>query len=155
MEFVRYRYHAVVTNDEASPATDVMTYALGRGSMGNNLKKLLHGLSLDHSPCDEFFANWAFLLIVVFAYNLAAWLRAYGLPEEHRNITLMTGMLASTDAALSFFARGGARGEERASHLVGTEGELQLFAGLSCHHHAPQAANIYLRGQMIARSKKA
>jgi len=90
MDFVRYRYHIIVTNDEDHSASECMTYALGRGSMENNFKELVYGLSLNHFPCEEFMANWAYLLIVILAYNLSAWLRTYGMPEKHKTITLKT-----------------------------------------------------------------
>lgn len=88
MDFVKYRYHIIVTNDEDRSAAECMEYALGRGSMENNFKELLYGLSLNHFPCEEFMANWAYLLIVILAYNLAAWLRSYGMPENQKTIML-------------------------------------------------------------------
>jgi hypothetical protein len=88
MDFARYRYHIIVTNDKDRSAAECMEYSMGRGSMENNFKELVYGLSLNHFPCEEFMANWAYLLIVILAYNLAAWLRAYGIPEKNKTIML-------------------------------------------------------------------
>lgn len=88
--FPEFTYHAVVTNNEAWGAVEVMEFALKRATMENYLKQLQYDLSLDKFPCDSFHANWAYLLIGILAYNLAVWMKAYVLPESYRGVTLKT-----------------------------------------------------------------
>lgn len=90
MDFVKYKYHVVVTNDQDKKPAECMRFATGRCNVENRLKEMVHGLSLNHLPGKYFISNWAYLLMVVLAYNLGVWMSFYAFPERHRRICFKT-----------------------------------------------------------------
>ena len=90
MDFVKYKYHVVVTNDGEMNPGDCMRFATGRCNVENRLKEMVHGLSIHRLPGKFFMSNWAYLLMVVLAYNLGIWMCSYALSERHGKISFKT-----------------------------------------------------------------
>lgn len=85
-----FQYHVLVTNDDTSPADQVLEWHLQHADMENLIKEHNHGFSLEKLPSQNFHANWAYLLIGQLAFNLVAWFKKLILPPEYQRATIKT-----------------------------------------------------------------
>jgi len=85
-----FHYHVFVTNDETSPADDLLEWHLQHAEMENLIKEHKHGFSLEKLPTQNFHANWAYLLIGQLAFNLVAWFKKLILPPDYHRATVKT-----------------------------------------------------------------
>jgi hypothetical protein len=85
-----FHYHVFVTNDEATPMKDLLTWQLQHADMENLIKEHKHGFDLEKLPTRSFHANWAYLLIGQLAFNLVAWFKKLILPTNYHRATLKT-----------------------------------------------------------------
>lgn len=85
-----FHYHVFVTNDETSPAHDLLEWHLQHAAMENLIKEHKHGFSLEKLPTQNFHANWAYLLIGQLAFNLVAWFKKLILPPDYHRATVQT-----------------------------------------------------------------
>jgi Transposase DDE domain group 1 len=85
-----WKYHAVVTNDEARTAAAVMGWHLQHADMENAIKEHKSGFGLEKLPTQKFHANWAYLLIGQLAFNLVAWFKRLVLPPSYQRVTIKT-----------------------------------------------------------------
>jgi hypothetical protein len=79
-----WHYWALVTNDEERSADELECWQRAKANVENRIKEAKLGLGLDNLPCTGFHANWAYLLIVLHAYNLLCWLKLFALPASER-----------------------------------------------------------------------
>jgi len=79
LEQINYRYHVIVTNRQED-ARELVPFHLQRATMENFIRETKYGLSLDKFPCREFYANGAYLMIGMIAYNLVNWIKRLALP---------------------------------------------------------------------------
>ena len=77
-----FRYHVMVTN-RIGASHALMRIHDGRGGMENYLKGVKYDWGLEHIPCHEFHANWAYFLVGMLAYNLMIWLKYLALPVRY------------------------------------------------------------------------
>jgi len=80
LDTVAYRFHVIVTN-RTEEAVELVPLHLKRATMENFIKETKYGLSLDHFPCQEFHANWAYLTTGMLAYNIVNWIKRLALPS--------------------------------------------------------------------------
>ncbi len=85
-----WKYHVVVTNDEARTASAVMGWHLQHADMENAIKEHKSGFGLEKLPTQKFHANWAYLLIGQLAFNLVAWFKRLVLPPSYQRVTIKT-----------------------------------------------------------------
>ncbi|CAG0934097.1 hypothetical protein TFLX_03339 [Thermoflexales bacterium] len=85
-----FHYHVLVTNDETSPADQLLEWHLQHAAMENLIKEHKHGFSLEKLPTRNFHANWAYLLIGQLAFNLVAWFKQLILPPQYQRATVKT-----------------------------------------------------------------
>jgi hypothetical protein len=85
-----WKYHVVVTNDEARTAVAVMVWHLQHADMETALKEHKRGFGLEKLPTQKFHANWAYLLIGQLAFNLVAWFKRLVLPPSYQRVTIKT-----------------------------------------------------------------
>lgn len=85
-----WKYHVVVTNDEARTASAVMVWHLQHADMENAIKEHKSGFGLEKLPTQKFHANWAYLLIGQLAFNLVAWFKRLVLPPSYQRVTIKT-----------------------------------------------------------------
>jgi DDE family transposase len=85
-----WKYHALVTNDEACSARAVLVWQLQHAGAENQIKEHKSGFGLEKFPTQKFHANWAYLLIGQIAFNLVAWFKTLVLPPSYRRATLKT-----------------------------------------------------------------
>ncbi len=85
-----FHYHVFVTNDNTTPAADLLTWHLQHANMENRIKEHKTGFSLEKLPSQCFHANWAYLLIGQLAFNLVAWFKRFVLPPEYQYATIKT-----------------------------------------------------------------
>jgi len=85
-----WQYHALVTNDEARPAAEVMVWHLQHADMENAIKEHKSGFGLEKLPTQKFHANWAYLLMGQIAFNLVAWFKRLVLPPSYQRTTIKT-----------------------------------------------------------------
>jgi len=85
-----WKYHVVVTNDEARTAAAVLGWHLQHADMENALKEHKSGFGLEKLPTQKFHANWAYLLIGQLAFNLVAWFKRLVLPSSYQRVTIKT-----------------------------------------------------------------
>lgn len=85
-----WKYHVVVTNDEARTASAVMVWHLQHADMENAIKEHKSGFGLEKLPTQKFHANWAYLLIGQLAFNLMAWFKRLVLPPSYQRVTIKT-----------------------------------------------------------------
>jgi hypothetical protein len=83
LDNIDYRYHVIVTN-RAESAEDLVPFHLQRATMENFIRETKYGLSLDRFPCQEFYANWAYLTIGMLAYNIVNWIKRLALPSMYK-----------------------------------------------------------------------
>lgn len=75
----RYRYFFYITNDQTTPAEELVFLANDRCHQENLLAQL-NALRALHAPVDTLLSNWAYMVITALAWNLKAWW-ALSLPE--------------------------------------------------------------------------
>lgn len=85
-----WHYHVFVTNDDATPAPELVDWHLQHADMENRIKEHKSGLGLEKLPSGGFHANWAYLLIGQIAFNLLAWFKTLVLPPSYQQATLKT-----------------------------------------------------------------
>jgi len=85
-----WKYHVLVTNDEARPAPAVLGWHLQHADMENAIKEHKSGFGLEKLPTQKFHANWAYLLIGQIAFNLVAWFKRLVLPPIYHRTTIKT-----------------------------------------------------------------
>ena len=85
-----WKYHILVTNDEARPAPAIMVWHLQHAAMENAIKEHKSGFGLEKLPTQKFHANWAYLLIGQLAFNLVAWFKRLVLPPLYHRTTIKT-----------------------------------------------------------------
>jgi hypothetical protein len=85
-----WKYHAVVTNDEARTTAAVIGWHLQHADMENAIKEHKSGFGLEKLPTQKFHANWAYLLIGQLAFNLVAWFKRLVLPPSYQRVTIKT-----------------------------------------------------------------
>jgi hypothetical protein len=85
-----WKYHALVTNDEARPAAALMSWHLQHADTENAIKEHKSGFGLEKLPTQKFHANWAYLLVGQIAFNLAAWFKRLVLPPSYHRTTIRT-----------------------------------------------------------------
>jgi hypothetical protein len=85
-----WHYHVFVTNDDATPAPELVGWHLQHAAMENHIKEHKSGLGLEKLPSGGFHANWAYLLIGQIAFNLLAWFKQLVLPPGYHQATLKT-----------------------------------------------------------------
>jgi hypothetical protein len=85
-----WKYHVVVTNDEARTAAAVLVWHLQHADMENSIKEHKSGFGLEKLPTQKFHANWAYLLIGQLAFNLVAWFKRLVLPPSYQRVTIKT-----------------------------------------------------------------
>lgn len=85
-----WKYHVVVTNDEARTASAVMIWHLQHADMENAIKEHKSGFGLEKLPTQKFHANWAYLLIGQLAFNLVGWFKRLVLPPSYQRVTIKT-----------------------------------------------------------------
>ena len=85
-----WHYHVVVTNDLRSRPRQLMRWALKRCTVENLIKEHKTGFALEKRPTNNYFANWAWLLLGELAFNLVAWFKRLILPEQYQHATIKT-----------------------------------------------------------------
>jgi hypothetical protein len=85
-----WHYHVVVTNDLHSTPRQLMRWALKRCTVENLIKEHKTGFGLAKMPTNNYFANWAWLLLGELAFNLVAWFKRLILPEPYHQATIKT-----------------------------------------------------------------
>lgn len=85
-----FQYHVFVTNDDTTPAADLLAWHLQHANMENRIKEHKSGFSLEKLPTQNFHANWAYLLIGQLAFNLVAWFKRLVLPADYHQATIKT-----------------------------------------------------------------
>lgn len=85
-----WHYHIVVTNDLRSAPRQLMRWALKRCTVENLIKEHKTGFGLEKMPTNNYFANWAWLLLGELAFNLVAWFKRLILPEQYHQATIKT-----------------------------------------------------------------
>ncbi len=83
LDSTAYRHHVIVIN-RIEPAKELVPFHLGRATMENFIKETKYGLSLDKFPCQEFHANWAYLIIGMLAYNVVNWIKRLAMPSVYK-----------------------------------------------------------------------
>ena len=85
-----WKYHALVTNEDAQLSAAVMVWHLQHADMENAIKEHKSGFGLEKLPTRKFHANWAYLLIGQIAFNLVAWFKRLVLPVGYQRVTIKT-----------------------------------------------------------------
>lgn len=85
-----WKYHALVTNEDAPPRAAVMVWHLQHADMENAIKEHKSGFGLEKLPTQKFHANWAYLLMGQIAFNLMAWFKRLVLPALYHRVTIKT-----------------------------------------------------------------
>ncbi len=81
--FPEIRYFFYITNKRAISAREVVKLANTRCDQERLIGQLKSGVKSLHSPVDNLFSNWAYMVIATLAWNLAKWF-ALLLPETGR-----------------------------------------------------------------------
>ena len=82
-----YSYRVIITNMDWDKKRLVMWHR-ERATSENWIKEMKGGFSLERLPSGRFLSNAAFLQIISLAYNLVEALKALGLPDEYRMLTV-------------------------------------------------------------------
>jgi hypothetical protein len=77
------RYFFYITNDRASPASEVVFLANDRCDQENLIAQLKGGVKALAMPVDDLVSNWAYMVMASLAWSLKAW-SALVLPETGR-----------------------------------------------------------------------
>jgi hypothetical protein len=83
-----WKYHVLVTNEEARPAPAVLVWHLQHADVENAIKEHKSGFGLEKLPTQKFHANWAYLLMGQLAFNLVAWFKRLVLPPSYHRTTI-------------------------------------------------------------------
>ena len=83
MLFPEHRYFFYITNKRTIPAREVVRLANTRCDQERLIGQLKSGVRSLHSPLDNLFSNWAYMVCATLAWNLAKW-TALLLPETGR-----------------------------------------------------------------------
>lgn len=78
-----YRYFFYLTNDERTPAAELVLKANDRCQQENLLAQLKGGVRALSAPVDNLVSNWAYMVMTGLAWNLKAWW-ALSLPTSGR-----------------------------------------------------------------------
>jgi len=81
--FDEIRYFFYLTNDDETPAADVVFLANDRCNQENLIDQLKHGVGAMGMPVDTLVSNWAYMVMAALAWTLKAWF-ALRLPETGR-----------------------------------------------------------------------
>jgi len=81
--FDEIRYFFYLTNDQETPAADVVFLANDRCNQENVIDQLKHGVRATTMPVDTLLSNWAYMVMAALAWTLKAWF-ALRLPETGR-----------------------------------------------------------------------
>jgi len=81
--FDEVRYFFYLTNDQTTPAADVVFLANDRCNQENLIDQLQHGVGATRMPVDTLLSNWAYMVMAALAWTLKAWF-ALRLPETGR-----------------------------------------------------------------------
>ena len=81
--FDEIRYFFYLTNDEETPAAEVVFLANDRCNQENLIDQLKHGVGATRMPVDTLLSNWAYMVMAALAWNLKAWF-ALRLPDTGR-----------------------------------------------------------------------
>ncbi len=79
--FDDYRYLFYLTNDETTPAAEIVFLANQRCNQENLHAQLKGGVRALQAPVDSLESNWAYMVMVALAWNLKAWWALW--PQEH------------------------------------------------------------------------
>jgi Transposase DDE domain group 1 len=85
LEGREWHYWALVTNDGDRSADELECWQRAKANLENQIKEAKLGLGLDNLPCQNFHANWAYLLCTLLAFNLLAWLKLLALPASEKS----------------------------------------------------------------------
>lgn len=85
-----FRYFVFVTNDEQTPAAEVLEWQLKKANLENRIKEHKSGFGMEKLPTRKFHANWAYLLIGQIAFNVMQWFKRLVLPKEYHQSTIKT-----------------------------------------------------------------
>ena len=67
------RYFFYVTNDQSTPEDQLVRFINQRGNQENTIAQLKSGIPAFHAPTNTLHANWIYMVIAAFAWNLKAW----------------------------------------------------------------------------------
>src|SRR4051794_28713946 len=81
--FDEVRYFVYLTNDQTTPAADVVFLANDRCNQENLIDQLKHGVGAARMPVDTLLSNGAYMVMAALAWTLKAWF-ALCLPESGR-----------------------------------------------------------------------
>jgi hypothetical protein len=81
--FDEVRYFFYLTNDQTTPAADVVCLANDRCNQENLIDQLKHGVGAARMPVDTLLSNGAYMVMAALAWTLKAWF-ALLLPETGR-----------------------------------------------------------------------
>ena len=81
--FDEIRYFFYLTNDQTTPAAEVVFLANDRCNQENLIDQLKHGVGATRMPVDTLLSNWAYMVMTALAWTLKAWF-ALRLPETGR-----------------------------------------------------------------------
>jgi len=77
------RYFFYLTNDQETPAADIVFLANDRCNQENLIDQLKHGVGATAMPVNTLRSNWAYMVMTALAWTLKAWF-ALCLPETGR-----------------------------------------------------------------------
>jgi hypothetical protein len=77
------RYFFYITNDELTPAAEIVFQANDRCNQENLIEQLKNGAQAFRLPVDTLVANWAYMVMASLAWTLKAWF-ALVLPQQGR-----------------------------------------------------------------------
>jgi hypothetical protein len=77
------RYFFCITNDWATPASEIVFLANDRCNQENLIEQLKNGVRAMQMPVDNLLSNWAYMVMASLAWTLKAWFALY-LPEKGR-----------------------------------------------------------------------
>jgi len=81
--FDQIRYFFYITNDEKSPASEIVFEANTRCNQENLIEQLKNGVRATSMPVDNLLSNWAYMVMASLAWTMKAWF-ALLLPETGR-----------------------------------------------------------------------
>jgi hypothetical protein len=77
------RYFFYITNDQPTPADELVALANGRCNQENLIEQLKNGVHAMRMPTGDLVSNWAYMVMASLAWTLKAWF-ALLLPEKGR-----------------------------------------------------------------------
>ena len=85
-----WKYHASVTNVDEQSARELVMWHLQHAAIENAIREHKSGFGLEKLPTQKAHANWAYLLIGQFAFNVMAWFKRLVLPIRYHRTTIKT-----------------------------------------------------------------